>query len=125
MARKRMSKKGGRSISSTAKTVAKEAAKIAKANRVLSGALSNAGLKIPANIARAVGLGKKRRKRRTSKRGGSFVGKYLGKLTSIPAAAIIGSTAGVQGAIKGLGKTGGMRFRHTPRMYRGRPIGYF
>ena len=100
------------------KSLAKRAQKLAKEYKLISRGLDKAGFKRGADLARAVGYGKKKRphkggkrkraprRRRRRQQGGSFLGKLLGSVGSIPAGLVMGATAGTLGALKGLGRRG-------------------
>jgi hypothetical protein len=98
-------KKGGAlTVPSKVKQVASTVNKVLKDTKAISKGLDAIGKSNLAGMARSVGYGRKRRAR---KKGGSLLGDILGKITSIPAGAIIGATAGTQGAISGLGRKKG------------------
>lgn len=100
--------------------VAKKALDFASEHKLASSALSALGQTNAAAVADKLGLGKKKRKRgasksrkpmkkavskrRRGKKGGSFLGDILGKITSIPVGLGVGGILGAQGAISGLGR---------------------
>jgi len=116
--------------------IASAVAGAARDSKAISTGLDMIGQSRAADIARRIGLGRKRRrssrhvkKHKSPRRhavkkhirkhrggrkmkGGSFLGDIIGKVTSIPAGLLIGATAGAQQAFSGLGRK---RRRHSGR----------
>lgn len=86
-----------------AKNVAKEAARLAKDNKVLSDAIKAGGFTRLGNMVDAAGYGKRKPHKRTMK-GGSIFGDIAGGLLSVPASVISGGLGGLVGSVRGLGR---------------------
>lgn len=97
----------GQGVLDSVKKAASAVNKFAKDNKLISKALNAGGYNNLARGAAALGYGRKRKK----KRGGSFLGDILGRITSIPAGILMGGTMGAQQAINGLGRRGGNRLQ--------------
>ena len=123
-------KKGG----NRATNLLKRVNKLARDTKVISRELSKIN-PLLGSVASLAGYGKKKRKttkkttkkrkpakKKVNKRAGSLLGKILGGITSLPAGALIGATAGLQQSIKGLGRSKRAGSRMTTRGIPARPL---
>ena len=102
----RRSQKGGNLLTDAlagAKTVAREAARLARENQILSDALKAGGFNRLGGMAEAAGYGKRKPLKRQQK-GGSWFGDVAGGILSVPASIVAGGLGGLVGAVKGLGR---------------------
>lgn len=83
------------------KSVASKANDVLKQTKLVSKGLAAAGYPMLSRAASAAGYGRRKGK---GQAGGSIFGDILGKVASLPAGVIIGGTAGLHGAISGLGR---------------------
>ena len=83
--------------------------------KIISSTLGFMGKKIrPESIVSQFGYGKRKRRTRRRKKGGSIVGDILGKIVSVPLGGVMGATQGVYSGFKGLGKqSGGRRLSYS------------
>ena len=87
-----------------AKTVAREAARLARENAILSDALKAGGFKRLGDMTEAAGYGKRRKPLKRQQKGGSWFGDVAGGILSVPASMVAGGLGGLVGAVKGLGR---------------------
>jgi hypothetical protein len=99
-------KRRGGSVVDNLKRLAKSANEQAKATRVLSKTLKSAGYDMPGAVVQTLGYGRRRRRMRPARRGGNFLsslGDFGKNILKVPGNVIMGSAAGLNQGISGLG----------------------
>jgi len=101
---RRTARRGGSSVVTKLKKAGAAADRLLKKSKIISHALDEIGFDLPAKGVRAIGYGKKPRRKRGRKKGGSLVGKILGGIVGIPTTMVQGAAMGLHAGVSGLGK---------------------